>query len=76
MYSEILLVRFVLDVLKSSLVSLDNSAWEFDVGKGIRQTIFGQSKAGLWSRKSHHPTPTPGSFDYPTPTPTLTPDRL
>jgi len=30
--------------------------------------------AGLWSRKSRHPTPTPGNFDYPTPTPT--PDRL
>jgi len=26
--------------------------------------------AGLWSRKSRHPTPTPGNFDYPTPTPT------
>jgi len=22
---------------------------------------------GLWSRKSRHPTPTPGNFDYPTP---------
>ena len=26
---------------------------------------------GWWSRKSRHPTPTPGNFDYPTPT--LTP---
>ena len=26
-------------------------------------------RAGLWSRKSHHPIPTPGNFDYPTPTP-------
>jgi len=24
--------------------------------------------SGLWSRKSRHPTPTPGNFDYPTPT--------
>ena len=33
---------------------------------------------GLWSRKSLHPTPTPGNFDHPTPTPnpTSTPDRL
>jgi len=33
-------------------------------------------EAGLWSRKSCHPTP--GNFDYPTPTPTPTPtpDRL
>jgi len=23
--------------------------------------------AGLWSRKSRHPTPTPRNFDYPTP---------
>jgi len=30
MYSERLLVRFLLDILKSSLVDLDNSAWEFD----------------------------------------------
>jgi len=30
--------------------------------------------SGLWSRKSCHPTPTPGNFDYPTPTPT--PGRL
>jgi len=44
MYSERRLVRFLLDILKSLLVSLDNSAWEFDVGKGIRQTTFGQSK--------------------------------
>jgi len=29
-YSEKLLVRFLLDTLKSSLVGLDNSAWEFD----------------------------------------------
>ena len=29
MYSERLLVRFLLDILKSSLVGLDNSAWEF-----------------------------------------------
>jgi len=29
MYSERLLVRFLLDTLKSSLVALDNSAWEF-----------------------------------------------
>jgi len=35
MYSERLLVRFLLDILKSSLVGLDNSAWELiDVGKG------------------------------------------
>ena len=26
-------------------------------------------EAGLWSRKSHHPTP--GNFDYPTPIPTF-----
>jgi len=33
-------------------------------------------EAGLWSRKSRHPTPTLtlGNFDYPTPTPT--PARL
>jgi len=30
MYSEIFLVRFLLDILKSYLVGLDNSAWEFD----------------------------------------------
>ena len=30
MYSERLLVRFLLDILKSSLVGFDNSAWEFD----------------------------------------------
>jgi len=30
MYSERLLVRFLLDVLKPSLVGLDNSAWDFD----------------------------------------------
>jgi len=30
MHSERLLVRFLLDTLKSSLVPLDNSAWEFD----------------------------------------------
>jgi len=30
MYSEKLLVRFLLDILKLSLVDLDNSAWEFD----------------------------------------------
>jgi len=30
MYSERLLVRFLLDYLKSSLVGLDNFAWEFD----------------------------------------------
>ena len=30
MYSERLLVRFLLNILKSSLVALDNSAWEFD----------------------------------------------
>jgi len=30
MYSERLLVRFFLDFLKSSLVGLDNSAWDFD----------------------------------------------
>jgi len=29
-YSERLLVCFLLDILKSSLVGLDNSAWEFD----------------------------------------------
>jgi len=29
MYSERLLVRFLLDISKSSLVGLDNSAWEF-----------------------------------------------
>jgi len=35
MYSERLLVRFVLDILKSCLVGLDSSAWELiDVGKG------------------------------------------
>jgi len=31
MYSERSLVRFLLDILKSSLVGLDNSAWEFDL---------------------------------------------
>jgi len=30
MYSERRLVRFYFDILKSSLVGLDNSAWEFD----------------------------------------------
>jgi len=30
MYSERLLVRFLLDILKSFLVGLDNSAWEID----------------------------------------------
>ena len=30
MYSERLLVRFLLDILESSLVDLDNSAWEID----------------------------------------------
>jgi len=30
MYSERPLVRFLLDILKSSLVCLDHSAWEFD----------------------------------------------
>jgi len=30
MYSERLLVRFLLDILKYSLVGLDNSAWEID----------------------------------------------
>jgi len=36
MYSEGLLVRFLLDMLKS-LFGLDNSAWEFDLlGKAIR----------------------------------------
>jgi len=30
MYSERRLVRFLLDILKSSLVGLDNCAWEFD----------------------------------------------
>jgi len=30
MYSERLLVRFLLDILKSSLLGLDNFAWEFD----------------------------------------------
>ena len=35
MYSERLLVRFLLDILKSSLDGLDNSAW---------QTMLGQSK--------------------------------
>ena len=30
MYSERLLVRFLLDTLKFSVVDLDNSAWEFD----------------------------------------------
>jgi len=30
MYSERVLVRFILDILKFSLVGLDNSAWEFD----------------------------------------------
>ena len=30
MYSERLLVRFLLDMVKFSLVGLDNSAWEFD----------------------------------------------
>jgi len=30
MYSERRLVRFLLDILKSSLVGLDNSAWKFD----------------------------------------------
>jgi len=30
MYSERRPVRFLLDILKSSLVGLDNSAWEFD----------------------------------------------
>jgi len=35
MCSERLLVRFLLDILKSSLDGLDNSAW---------QTMFGQSK--------------------------------
>ena len=44
MYGERRLVRVHLDILKSSLIDLDNSAWEFDAGKGIRQTIFGQSK--------------------------------
>ena len=29
-YSKRLLVRFLLDILKFSLVGLDNSAWEFD----------------------------------------------
>jgi len=30
MYSERLLVRFILDILKSSLVGLDDSGWEID----------------------------------------------
>jgi len=30
MYSERLLVRFLLDIFKSSLVGFDNFAWEFD----------------------------------------------
>jgi len=30
MYSERRLVRFLLDIFKSSLVGLDNSAWEFN----------------------------------------------
>jgi len=35
-YLERVLVHFLLDTLKSSLVGFDNSAWEFDsdVGKG------------------------------------------
>jgi len=35
------------------------------------KTLLGPGR--LWSRKSHHPTPTPtsGNFDYPTPTPTF-----
>ena len=38
--------------------------------KTLNQRKF--PRPGLWSRKSRHPTPTPGNFDYPTPTP----DRL
>jgi len=35
MHSERLLVRFLLDILKSSLVGLENSAWGLiDVGEG------------------------------------------
>jgi len=30
MYSERHLIRFLLDILTSSLVGLDNSAWKFD----------------------------------------------
>jgi len=44
MYSERLLARFLLDILKS-LVGLDILLGTLiHVGKGIRQSIFGQSK--------------------------------
>jgi len=45
---------------------------EFDIALKC-YSLFTRStiplKPGLWSRKSRHPTPTPGNFDYPTPTP-------
>jgi len=40
------------------------------------KSYFILQQAGLWSRKSRHPTPTPGNFDYPTPTPTPTSARF
>ena len=47
-----------------------------DFNAGATNTVGGLLEAGVWSRKSRHPTATPGNFDYPTPTPTPTPGRL
>jgi len=48
MYSESLLMRFILDMLKSSLVDLNN-CWEFDWcwARVFGQTMFGQSNGSL-----------------------------
>jgi len=38
----------------------NGAKFHFKHEKNVQQT-------GLWSRKSRHPTPTPGNFNYPTP---------
>jgi len=65
------LLHYSTDGFVGQVTFLCNSLLSVKRRSPVKQCV---SEPGLWSRKSHHPTPTPGNFDYPTPTPT--PDRL
>jgi len=64
----------VFSVLSSVSENLGENHKVVSFNKTKQSFDHSYSGAGLWSRKSRHPTPTPGNFDYPTPTPT--PDQL
>ena len=64
----------VFSVLSSVSENLGENHKVVSFNKTKQSFDHSYSGAGLWSRKSRHPTPTPGNFDYLTPTPT--PDQL